>query len=475
MTQHLRNSHRKHRKAIWGLAAVLAVAIAAVVIPIASGTGPKTYTIAVSPSNVCSSATDGGASTVLTLKNTSSPQSFGSAEVYFPPNTVFQVTAPATLRSNTTSTTSGGTKDIVAFELLNVTPGSSVQVTVKFKANAQLNAPVTAVVKQSNRFNDSGGSANLFVLDPAQGSFPTMKVLPCVTVSGRVYHDRNRDFVFTTGDGAFDDSDVPKAWTVKLFAKGVGAASFPATAFKTVTSSSSDGTYAFTDVPTGNDYKVCVAAAGSPDSTSLWGLQSPTGNAQCGPLSTASGASPTSAGNVLPNLSAAAGGQDFLAVPTTPLFGAGDTSTKDGYTVTAGTNAGSKPDQSYVHDAWVDSEGRANFRFSPITPCGPPQDCSKKIYLLETLTSDVTLESLAGRQVSVLYDDVAPFLDGDLKPMPYCSIDPRLSGGALAETGVLPGTDTSCIVSGSQTVVAGGKVHVEYLVYTAFDGGRQVT
>ena len=58
--------------------------------------------------------------------------------------------------------------------------------------------------------------------------------------------------------------------------------------------------------------------------------------------------------------------------------------------------------------------------------------------------------------------------------MPYCSIDPRQSGGVLAETGVLPGTDTSCIVSGKQTVVTGSKVHVEYLVYTAFDGGRQV-
>ena len=92
MTRHLRNSHRNHRKTTWGLVAVLVVAIAAVVIPIASGAGDKSYTITVSPSSVCSSPTDGGASTVLTLKNTSSPQSFGSAEVYFPPNTVFEVT-----------------------------------------------------------------------------------------------------------------------------------------------------------------------------------------------------------------------------------------------------------------------------------------------------------------------------------------------------------------------------------------------
>ena len=210
MTQQLRTSHRKHRKAIWGLAAVLAVAIAAVVIPIASGADDKTYTISVSPSSVCSSATDGGVSMVLTLKNTGSPQSFKSAEVYFPPNTVFQVTAPATLRSNTTSTSSGGTKDIVAFELLNVTPGSSVQVTVKFKANAQVNAQVTAVVKQSNRFNDSGGSANLFVLDPAQGTFPTMRV-SSVPQRGRQGVPRpNADTVYTTGTAHSTTATCPR-------------------------------------------------------------------------------------------------------------------------------------------------------------------------------------------------------------------------------------------------------------------------
>jgi len=64
--------------------------------------------------------------------------------------------------------------------------------------------------------------------------------------------------------------------------------------------------------------------------------------------------------------------------------------------------------------------------------------------------------------------------------MPYCLIDPRESGGALATNGVL-GTNfdgtpaTSCIVEASQSVVAGdGDVHAVYLVYTAYDGGRQV-
>ena len=89
MTQQVRTSYRRHRRAAWGLAIALAVAVAVVVIPLANA-ADKTFTVTVAPTPICTSATDGGASTVLTLKNTGSPQTMGSAEVYFPPNTVFQ-------------------------------------------------------------------------------------------------------------------------------------------------------------------------------------------------------------------------------------------------------------------------------------------------------------------------------------------------------------------------------------------------
>ena len=64
--------------------------------------------------------------------------------------------------------------------------------------------------------------------------------------------------------------------------------------------------------------------------------------------------------------------------------------------------------------------------------------------------------------------------------MPYCLIDPRSSRAALhlATSGVIqqapPLPDTSCIVTGTQTVVAGRNVHVVYDVYTAYDGGRRI-
>lgn len=474
MTQQVRKRYRNHRKATWGLALALVAAIAAVVIPLANA-ADKTFTLTVAPTSICASATDGGASTVLTLKNTGSPQTMGSAEVYFPPNTVYQASS-GTLLSSTTTTTSGGPKDIIRFNGLGLTPGQSKSVTVSFKASANFSTSITAVVKQANNFNDSGGGANLFTV---QGSFPTLRIVQCVTVSGRVYQDRNLDFGYTTGNGAFDDSDIPKAWTVKLYAKDVGALSYPSTPFKTLPAASSpDGTYdassglyTFTGVPTGSDYKICVTAAGA-DASSKWGLQSPTGNTQCGALSTAANAPSTSAGNLLPNLGVAATGQDFQVVPVVGPFGAGDTSTVGGYQVVGGANS-DKPDELYVQDFWVDSQGRTNFRFSPILPC--TQNCpTQKIYLLETLTADIALSDLAGQQASLFYDDVAPFTDLGLKPMPYCNIDPRQSGGNLATSGVLPGTDTSCIVTGTQSVVAGGNVHAVYQVYTAYDGSRQI-
>lgn len=468
MTNYVRTTYRKHHRATWAVLLALAVVIGAFAIPLANGGGGKYYTLTLSPSTTCGATADDVSSTVLTLTNRAH-QSLGSAEIYFPPNTVSSVSAPATLRSNATSAASPGTKDIVALSNLDLGTGRSVAVTVRFKAGT-FTETVTAVVKQSNNFHDANGEANTFTLDPAQGGFPRMTLIQCPTISGRVYLDRNADATYSTGTGAFDNSDLPKAWTVSLYAKTAGGGAYPATPYATTTSSPTTGEYRF-GVPAGSDYKLCITAVGS-DAAGAWGLQTPTGNAQCGPLSATS--DPTSSGNLLANLTADATGKDFIVVPVTgALFGAGDTSIVGGYTVTAGTNS-TKPDQRYAQETWVDASGRANFRFAPIAPCAPPQDCSKRIYLLETLTADIALANLAGTQASIRYDDVPPYADAQLKPMPYCSSDPRQSGGALATTGVLPGTDTSCIVESSQKVVAGGKVHAVYQVYTAYDGGRQV-
>jgi hypothetical protein len=464
MTKQVRTAYRSHRRAAWVVALGLAVAVAAVVVPLATA-GEKTYTMTVAPTSLCAPAANGGVSTTVTLKNTGSPQTAGSAEVYFPPNTVHGVSSPWQLRSNTSSSASGGTKDIVALNNMNLAPGQTKTITVSFKSTANFSTAITAALKQANQFNDSSGTANLFAV---QGGFPTLRVTQCLTISGRVYHDRNLDFGYFTGNGAFDDSDIAKVgWTVTLYVKSGSTYSVFAT-----TTTAAEGAYSFTGVPGLADYKVCITAS-SGENSQKWGLQSPSGNQDCGPISTATGGPTKSAGHLLPALSANATGKDFQVVPVVGPFGASDTSTVGGYTVNGAANS-TKPDQLYVQDTWVDAQGRTNYRFSPILPCAAPQDCTKKIYLLETLTADIDLDTLNGQQASLFYDDVVPFLDDDLKPMPYCKIDPRQSGGNLATSGVLPGSDTSCIVTGSQTVVAGGEVHAVYQVYTAYDGGRQI-
>lgn len=474
MTNHVRTGYRRHRRATWALAVALAAAVAIVVIPLATGqsSAGKYYRLTLTPSSVCPD--NGTATTKLRLTNTASSQSLGSADVHFPPGTVKAVTSPATVRKNTTTTTSGGSKDIVTFRKLGLSPGNFREVTVSFNAGS-FTALVDAVAKQSNNFSDAGGSANLFALDPAQGTFPTLRVGPCVSISGRVFHDRNADNTYTTGDGAFLNSDIPKAWTVRLYARDVGASSYGPPL--TTTSDGNDGTYSFAGLAAGRDYKVCVVASGA-DASTPWGLQNPTGNTQCAPVFTGGD---DSAGHLLGNLTSAATGKDFVAVPATAPIGPGGSSTAGGYEVVVASNS-TKDTQRYTHETWVDSQGRTNFRFALIvpTPCSesPP---APNLFLLETLSADIdlgTFQTDPPSQAVLRYDDCPPFEDGDLEAMPYCSKDPRgaswASNQELETTGVLPGSHTSCIAEASQKVIPGGKLQIRYIVYSAFDGGRQI-
>jgi hypothetical protein len=472
MTHQVRKGYRNHRRATWGLAIVLVVAIAAVVIPIATGASDKTFTLTVSPNPVCSSTTDGDASTTVKLTNTARTQTLGSVQIYFPPNSI-HTTSRGTLLANSTSSFFTGRRDIVAIDDLNLSKGSVLSLAVSFKSGT-FTGEVSATAKQSNKFNDTQGGANLFELDPSQGAWPRLDVVACVTVQGRVYVDRNQDGFYSTNGSNSDIgviSDFPKAWSVELFRKESG--SYPATPFRTATSSATDGMYTLAQVPVGGDYKVCVTALGT-DASSAWALRVPVGNTQCGALSSSSDSS--SAANLLSELSGPGPvtGQDFGAVPVTGPFGASDTSTVGGYSVTGASNT-TKADQRYVQETWVDENGRTNFRFAPVFPCSPPQDCTKKIYLLESLKADVALTTLAGDQARLFYDDDPSFYEVQLEVMPYCLVDPRAGqpSGSLATSGVLPSGATSCIVTGSQAVTPGGKVHVEFLVYSSFDGQRQ--
>ena len=491
MTDHVRTSYRKHRRATWGLAIALVLAVAAVAIPIASGAPDKTYTLVfpvtgpqappVTPllgttgntalqQNLCTGTTY--TSVKLTISNTAPNAQLGSANITFP--SIVSLTGASYSGSSPSGATIASTGNVVRLRELSL-PKRTGAVTFSVSLNTGSGTAgltnITAMVKQSNDFSDSGQNPDANAFD--NPTLPQLSLQTCnTTISGRVFHDRDADSVFSTGTGAFDNSDLPKGWRVNVFAKSTSSTSFPSTPSEFVDASSTTGEYSVT-VPIGRDYKVCVVASGT-DASKAWGLQSPIGS-QCGPLSSSSGA--TSAGHVLLNLSAAATGRDFVAVPATPSFGPGDESSIPGYVVIAGSN-GIKDPTRYTQEVWVDSGGGTNFRFAPITDCAAPADCSK-IHLIETMTADVTLASLNSAQVDLKYDDVPAFDDGDLVSMPYCNTDPRPATWPTDRLldltpSVLPSLHSSCIIDAAQTVIPDGKLRIRYVVYTSYDGGRRI-
>lgn len=484
MTEHVRTNYRNHRKATWGLAIALVVAIAAVVIPIASGASDKTYTMlfpsagAVTPTppaignttsqTLCSSSTY---TVTVAITNTAKSSSLGSANVTFPANvTLSSASLPAGSPTAWQISTSG---NVVSLRGLSLPKNGVVTITAALGTGSTATSAqaITARVKQSNEFNDSGSNpdANAFN-DP---TFPTIRLQSCnATITGRVYHDRDQSGAFAV-NASSPTSDIAKqGWTVALQRK-TGAT------YTNVDSASTDanGMYSVQG-PIGSDFRLCVTAPNppDPDSSSRWGVRAVTGVALlagCVPITPTSG---TSQGLSVLNLpTAGATGQDFAVVPiTAPDFGAGSSSTtpSGSYTVTAAGNTTKAP-QNYVQETWTDGSGHPYFVFAPINAC--TSGCGK-IFLLEHMSGAVKQSDLgAAKQVVLVYDDTEPFQT--FAPMPYCLQDPRGPGTTLLDTGVLPAGATSCIVEGHQRVSGDGTaanalVNVEFLVYTSYDGSR---
>ena len=473
MTEQVRRNYRNHRKATWGFAIALMVAIAVVVIPIASGAG-KTYTMlfgAVTPPPVSGNTTSqtlcsGSNYTVkVTITNTTNSQQLGSADVTFPAN----VTLSSASSSTGVSSRSG---NVVSLRQLSLPKNGFVTITADLGTGGAATDPqaITARVKQSNDFSDSGSNANANGFD--NPTFPTIAVQACTaTITGRVYHDRDQSGAFAVNPSSPTSDIAKQGWTVTLQRK-TGASSYT-----NVDSDSSDtnGMYSV-DGAIGGDFRLCVTAPNPPDSSSRWGVRTVPGvtfATGCAPVTATSDASQ---GPSLSNVtSAGATGQDFAVVPiTTPNFGADSSSTTgDGnYIVKAAGNTTKTP-QHYVQETWTDSDGRPYFVFAPVNAC--TTSCSGKIYLLEHLFGSVMQSDLGPtRQVELVYDDTEPFQT--FTPMPYCLQDPR-DGDDLKVANVLPADATSCIVEGHQAVagdgtVANAKVNFEFFVYTSYDGSR---
>jgi hypothetical protein len=482
MTEHVRRNYRNHRKATWVFAIAVMVAIAAFVIPIASGAA-KTYTMlfpstgAVTPTPPLSGNTtsqtlcSGSTYTVkVAITNTTSSQQLGSADVTFPAN----VTLSSASSSTGLSSTSG---NVVSLRQLSLQKNGVVTITAALGTGGAATPAqaITARVKQSNDFSDSGSNPNANGFD--NPVFPTIQVQACTaTITGRVYHDRDQSGAFAV-DPSSPTSDIAKqGWKVTL-QRQTG----PST-YTNVDSDFSDASGMYSvEGQIGSNFRLCVTAPNPPDSSSRWGTRAVTGItlvAGCVPGITPS--SGTSQGLSVLNLPAAgATGQDFAVVPiTAPDFQAGSTSgTQDGnYVVTAAGNT-TKPAQNYVQETWTDN-GHPYYVFAPINgqinPCSDPSHC---IYLLEHISGSIKQSALGPtHQVVLVYDDTEPFQT--FTPMPYCLQDPRpATGNSLLASGVLPAGATSCIVEGHQKVdgdgtVANASVDFEFFVYTSHDGSR---
>ena len=481
MTEHVRKNYRNHRKATWGFTIALMVAIAAVVIPIASGAADKTYTVlfpaagAVTPAppvngntmsqTLCSSSTY---SVKVAITNTAKSSQLGSADITFPANVTlsglpaFPAGSPAAWKI----TMSG---NVVSLRQLSLPKNGVVMITAALGTDGSATSAraFTARVKQSNDFSDSGSNpdANAF----QNPTFPTIQLQTCTgTITGRVYHDRDQSGIYAVDNPSSPTSDIAKqGWTVTLWQKAGATYSYADSDV-----SEADGNYSVAG-PIGKDFLLCVTPNAA-DSSISWGVRAVDGVT----LADGCDTSDASKGLSVTNLSSAGKpGQDFAVVPiTTPNFGPGNTAMDGDYIVRAAGSGGKDP-QHYVQETWTDN-GHPYFVFAPINAC---TGCSGKIYLLEQMSGSLLQSDLGPtHQVVLVYDDTEPFQT--FVPMPYCLQDPRLpptpgNPFPLRETGVLPAGATSCIAEGSQTAVGNGNplnasVDFTFFVYTSYDGSR---
>jgi hypothetical protein len=245
MTQQVKNGYQDHKRTTWGFALLLALAVGAILIPLASGGGGKTYTLSVSPSSFCAGATN---TSTVTITNTARTQTLGSAELFFPGGSISSVSRGGQDITSTvlTSGAAGASDMIGPFNNLNLSFGKSFTLTVTYASGAQ-SGSVQAVVKQANTFNDAGGGANLFD-NPA---WPSLTFSTC-------------HYVFT---GPPADAGLGQAQTVKVQLQNGTGAAVPAAGPLTLTVQGGTPAGSFTGL-----------ASSAQDASNTWVFNSLTGN-----------------------------------------------------------------------------------------------------------------------------------------------------------------------------------------------------
>ena len=226
-----------------------------------------------------------------------------------------------------------------------------------------------------------------------------------------------------------------------------------------MTPSSSDGSYTFTQVPTGSDYKICVTALGGDGCRTKWGLQSPIGNPDCAAISSADGPS-----DRRPICCRTLGtpphrrSRDFQVVPVVGPFGRAPDTRRWAATPSIRASNSTKLGRVLRAGHLGRLEGSTNFRFSPITDVHAAELSVREDLSPRDAAPPTSPEHLDGQQATLSYDDVAPFLDRRPEAdavLPHRSDRGPAVGPASRRAASCRARETSCIVTGEQTVVAG--------------------
>ena len=250
MTEQVRRNYRNHRKATWGIAIALMVAIAAVVIPIASGAADKNYTLlfpssgAVTPTPPASGSTasqtlcsNSDYSVKVAMTNTAKSVQLGSADVTFPANvTLSGANLPAGSPAAWQISRSG---NVVSLRQLSLPKGSTVTIVAALHTAGTASQRSRSSPRSSSRTTSTtrvGANANTF----DEPDLPDDQRPACTaTITGRVYHDRDQSGSFAV-DPSSPTSDIAKqGWTVTLQRK-TGATTY---AKVDQTSSDANGMY----------------------------------------------------------------------------------------------------------------------------------------------------------------------------------------------------------------------------------------
>ena len=485
MTEQVRRNYRNHRKATWGFVIALMIAIAAVVIPIASGAADKTYTMLfpstgpsrrrrpVSGSTTSQTLCSGSAYTVkVAITNTAKSSQLGSADVTFPAN----VTLSSATSSGRAWQLEERKRRLASAALASEERRGHDYRRSRHRGRRNARAGDHRSGQAVERLQRLRLEPNANTFD--NPTFPTISVQACTaTITGRVYHDRDQSGAFAVNPSSPTSDIAKQGWKVTL-QRQTGASNYYQRRHRLV----GRERHVLGRRP---DRKQLPAVRHSPnaaDSSSSWGVRAVSGVTLvdgCAPMRTSDAPKGLSVTN-LP--SAGKTGQDFAVVPiTTPNFGPGNTATDGDYVVTAAGTGGKDPaalragdmdrqrppvlrlraDQRLHGLRWQDLPAGAAVRLDPAerSRADPPGRARLRRHrALPDVCADAVLPpGSSGAGSSLLTAGVLP-------PSPPPPADPT----------------TSCIVEGHQRVdgngtVANAKVDFEFFVYTSYDGLRGAT